>query len=97
MRNTRRIALFAVDVPRRALRVAGACATVAALGMVGIAAATAVYLAALLADASGLAAEANGPLGLLSVGASLGVQLALMIAVCAMRGGSRLRAGTTAR
>jgi hypothetical protein len=92
-----RLALFAVDVPRGALRVAGACATVATLGMVGIAAATAVYLGALLAGAPDLAAEANGPGGLLSVGASLGVQLALMIAVCAMSGGSRLRAGTRAR
>jgi hypothetical protein len=92
-----RRALFAIDVPRGALRVGTACATVATLGMVGITAATAIYLGALLADASGLAGEANGPLGLLSVGASLGVQLAVMIATCGMSGGSRLRAGTTAR
>lgn len=92
-----RLALFAIEVPPGALRVAGACATVAALGMVGITAATAVYLGALVADASGLAGGANGPLGLLSVGASLGLQLAAMIAVCALSGGSRLRAGTTAR
>lgn len=92
-----RRALFALDVPRGALRIGNACATVATLGMVGITAATAIYLGVLVADASGLAGEANGPLGLLSVGASLGVQLAVMIAVCGMSGGSRLRAGTTAR
>jgi hypothetical protein len=92
-----RLALFAIDVPRGALRVGTACATVATLGMVGITAATAIYLGALVADASGLAGVDNGPLGLLSVGASLGIQLTLMIAVCAMSGGSRLRAGTRAR
>ena len=57
-------------------------ATAVTLGMVGIAIATAVYLAALLRDAPALAGQGNGPLELLSVGASLAVVLAVMIAAC---------------
>jgi hypothetical protein len=76
-----RLGLFAITVPRDILRAVAACALVVVLGMVGIALATAVYLVALLHDSPGLATEANGPLGLVSVAASLGIQLAVMVAV----------------
>jgi hypothetical protein len=91
--------LFALEVPGDVLRRTRAWATVTALGMVGIALATAVYLAALLRDAPGLAGQGNGPLELLSVGASLGVALAVMVAACVpvLASVSRLRAGTTGR
>jgi hypothetical protein len=97
-----RLGLFAIVVPRDVLRLTGACAIVVAVGMIGIAVATAVYLATLVHDAPGLAGEGNGPLEILSVGASLGIQLAVMVAVSfpavavAVRG-SRLRRGTTGR
>ena len=97
-----RLGLLAIAVPRDVLRLARACAIVVALGMVGIAVATAVYLAALVHDAPGLAGQGNGPLEILSVGASLGIQLAGMVAVSFFAGavamrGSRLRPGTRAR
>jgi hypothetical protein len=56
--------------------VAGTIVTVA---MIAIAASTAVYAIALTADASRLAAEANGPYQLLSVTASLIVQVVVMV------------------
>ncbi|MBS1887274.1 MAG: hypothetical protein JSU06_08805 [Actinobacteria bacterium] len=73
--------LFAITVPKDVLRLASVCATVVVLGMLGISLATAAYLLALLRSAPGLAAEGNGPLELLSVAASLGIQLAVMVAV----------------
>lgn len=88
-----RLGLFAITVPRDVLRVSTACAAVVVLGMVGIAVATAIYLAALLHDAPGLAGQGNGPLELVSVAASLGIQLAVMAAVAA-QGALRLRAST---
>ncbi len=83
--------LFAIAVPRDVLRVTAACAFVVALGMVGIAVATAVYLVALLRDAPGLAGQGNGPLELVSVAASLGIQLAVMAAVATPASLSALR------
>ena len=47
--------------------------------MAGIALGTAIYLLALAHDAPGLAGHGNGPLELLSVAASLAVQLAVMV------------------
>jgi hypothetical protein len=91
-----RLGLFATTVPRDVLRFAGACAVVVAIAMVGVVLATAVYLVALVNDASGLAGEGNGPLGILSVGTSIGIQLSVMVAVCATSA-SRLRGGTTGR
>jgi hypothetical protein len=76
-----RLGLFAVAVPRDVLRVTAACAGLVAAGMVGITLATAVYLVALLQDAPALAGQGNGPLELMSVAASLGVQLAVMAVV----------------
>jgi hypothetical protein len=78
-----RLGVFAVTMPRDLLRFTPACATLVALGMVGIAVATAVYLIALLREAPGLAGQGNGPLELVSVAASLGIQLAVMAAVAA--------------
>jgi hypothetical protein len=78
-----RLGLFAASVPRDVLRFATACAVVVAVAMVGVALATAVYLFALVHDASRLAGEGNGPLEILSVGTSIGIQLAVMVAVCA--------------
>jgi hypothetical protein len=94
--------LFAITVPPDVLRFSRACAVIVVLVMAGIALATAVYLLALVLDAPGLAGQGNGPLGILSVGASLGLQLVAMIAVCvpavvSAARGSRLRAGTRAR
>lgn len=76
-----RAGLFAITIPRDMLRVTSACAIVVVLGMAGIALGTAVYLAALAHDAPGLAGQGNGPLELLSVGASLAIQLAVMVVV----------------
>jgi hypothetical protein len=70
--------LFAASVPDPVLRLASTTAAVVAAAMVGIVLATGVYLVAMLVDAPGLAAEGNGPGGLLSVGASIGVFLAVM-------------------
>jgi hypothetical protein len=97
-----RLGLLAIAVPRGVLRFSAGCAVVVVLGMVGITVATAVYLAALARDAPALAGQGNGPLGTLSIGASLGVQLAVMVALSFAAGafavrGSRLRGGTTGR
>jgi hypothetical protein len=86
-----RIGLLAIAVPREVLRFSAGCAVVVILGMVGIATATAFYLAALAHDAPGLAGHGNGPLGILSVGASLGIQLAVMVAVGVSAGAAARR------
>lgn len=88
-----RLGLFAITVPADVLRASAACAIVVVLAMVGIAAATAVYLAALLHDAPGLAGQGNGPLGLVSVAASLAIQLAVMtmVAGAGVLGATRAR------
>jgi hypothetical protein len=87
-----RLGLLAIAVPRDVLRVSAACAIVVFLGMVGIAAATAVYLGALLHDTPALATQGNGPLELFSVAASLGIQLLVMVAVTVPAGWSAYRA-----
>jgi hypothetical protein len=76
-----RAGLFAITIPRDLLRATSACATVVVLGMAGITLGTAIYLLALAHDAPGLAGQGNGPLELLSVGASLAVQLVVMVVV----------------
>ncbi len=86
-----RAGLFAITVPRRLLRATAACATAVALGMAGIVLATAVYLAALLGEAPGMAAHGNGPLQLVSVAASLGIELAVMAAVAVPAAASAVR------
>jgi hypothetical protein len=86
-----RVGLFAITVPKDVLRASAACANVLVVGMVGISLATAVYLVALLHDAPALAGQGNGPLELASVALSLGIQLAVMVAVAvpALLGASR--------
>ena len=83
--------LFAARVPDDVLRLASACAALIAVAMVGIALASAVYLVALLADAPSLAGQGNGG-GLISVGASLGVVLAVIALAAAAGSASALRA-----
>jgi hypothetical protein len=74
-----RAALFATPVAPARLRAALAAGTLVALAMLAIALATAVYAIALTADASRLAAEGNGPFQVLSVTASLIVQVVVMV------------------
>jgi hypothetical protein len=60
--------------------------------MAGITLGTAIYLLALAHDAPDLAGQGNGPLELLSVGASLAVQLAVMVVVLVPAGIGAARA-----
>jgi hypothetical protein len=88
--------LFATRVRRRGLVAALACGTLVTAAMALIALATAVYVAALAIDASGLAAAGNGPAGAPSVVISIGIQLTIMLtaatlaAVSTRRGWSAL-------
>jgi hypothetical protein len=75
--------LLEIDVPRRVVLLAGACATVVVAAMVGIALLTAAYLVALVAAAPGWAGEPNGPLGAVSVAMSVAIQLVAMAALSA--------------
>ncbi len=92
-----RLGLFAIVVPRDLLRVASACATLVVAGMAGIAVATGVYLIALIREAPELAGQHNGPLELVSVATSLGIQLAVMVAVAVPAGVGAARARRAAR
>jgi hypothetical protein len=83
--------LFAARFPDEVLRLADVCAAIVAVAMVGIAAATGIYLVALLTEAPGLAGEANGPGGLVSVGVSLGACLAAMAVLATVGSISALR------
>jgi hypothetical protein len=74
-----RRSLAALELRRSALREPMLAADGLVLAMLAIAVATAVYLVALLAAAPGLAAQANGPLGLASVGLSVALQLVVML------------------
>jgi hypothetical protein len=91
--------LFAIEVRRRGLVAALACGTLVTAAMALIAVATALYVAALTIDASALAAEGNGPSGVMSVAVSIGFQLIVMLAaaflasVSTRRGWARLRSG----
>ena len=46
--------------------------------------ATTLYVVSLAVDASGLAAEGNGPFGVPSVGVSIAIQLAIMLAAAGL-------------
>ncbi len=70
--------LLAIDVGRRGLRTALALGSLVTAAMALIVVATATYVIALALDSGALAGEANGPLGLVSVVASVGLQLAVM-------------------
>ena len=75
-----RAALFATPASPTRLRLALAGATVVTIAMLLIAATTALYAIALAADASALAAQGNGPFGLLSVTVSLILTTVVMVA-----------------
>jgi hypothetical protein len=74
-----RRSLAAISVGRGTLRASMLAGRVVALAMTGIALAAGVYLGAMLTAAPGLAGEGNGPGGLTSVGASLALQLGVMV------------------
>jgi hypothetical protein len=79
-----RRALFAVSVERwRLLAALSSCAVLTG-AMVAMALATAAYAIALPLDASALAGSSNGPLQLLTVGASLAAQVVAMAAAGAL-------------
>jgi hypothetical protein len=73
--------LLAIVVPGGAVRFARACAIAVIAAMVGIALLAAAYLVALATAAPALAGEPNGPLGAMSVAASLAILLGIMAAV----------------
>ena len=70
--------IFALDLSRRRLSGVLLLGTAVTAAMALIVLAGAGYCALLLLDAPKLAGEANGPFGLLSVGLSLGLQVATM-------------------
>ncbi len=79
-----RSALFATPAPAAQLRVALAGATVVTMAMLVIALATTVYAIAITNDAASLAAESNGPFQVLSVTASLIIQVVVMVGAGAL-------------
>lgn len=79
-----RAALFATPVAPDRLRVALVAGTTVTGAMLAIAAATTVYAVALSLDASRVAAESNGPYQLLTVTASLILQVIVMVAAAAL-------------
>jgi hypothetical protein len=74
-----RSALFATPAAPTPLRGALGAGTLVTIAMLAIAAAAAVYAIALSLDATQLAGDPNGPFGLLSVTASLIVQVVVMV------------------
>lgn len=89
--------LFAIRVRRRGLVAALACGTLVTAAMALIAVATTLYVAALTLDASTLAAEGNGPFGVLSVAVSIGFQLIVMLAAASLASVSTRRGWTALR
>jgi hypothetical protein len=87
-----RRALFATPAGAAGLRTALAAGTLVTVAMLVIAAATALYTVALTADVSRVAAEPNGPFQLLSVTASLIVQVVVMVGAGALAGVATVRA-----
>lgn len=73
--------LFAIEAPRRTLRLATGCAALVALAMAAIVVLAGVYLVALVLGSPQLAGEPNGPLGVPGAGVSLAIQLAAMLAL----------------
>jgi hypothetical protein len=87
-----RSALFSTAAGTAGLRAALAAGTLVTVAMLAIAVATAVYALALTADASRIAAEPNGPFQVLTVTASLIVQLVVMAAAGALATVATVRA-----
>jgi hypothetical protein len=84
--------LFSTAAGTARLRAALAAGTLVTVAMLAIAVATAVYALALTADASRIAAEPNGPFQVLTVTASLIVQLVVMAAAGALATVATVRA-----
>ncbi len=91
-----RAVLFAVPMARARLLAAYACGVLVTAAMMAITLATTLYAIGLFADASSLAATANGPFQLVSVGASLILQL-LVMASAAIAAATTTRRGWGAR
>jgi hypothetical protein len=70
--------LFAIEVGKSGLTTALALGTLVTGAMAAIAVGTAVYAIALAVNSGALAGEPNGPLGVLTVEASIALQLAIM-------------------
>ena len=93
-----RAVLFAVPVGRVRLLAAYTCGVFVTAAMVAITLATTLYAIGLFADAPSLAAAGNGPFRLVSVGASLVLQLLVMtFAVLAAATTTRRGWGAVAR
>jgi hypothetical protein len=76
-----RRALFATPIKPARLRIALASGTLLTMAMFAIALAVSVYGAALILDASPLAASPNGPFQVLTTGASLIIEVVVMAAL----------------
>jgi hypothetical protein len=87
-----RRALFATPASGDRLRAALTACSLVTVAMLTIAAATAVYAIALVADEPHLAAAPNGPFQVLSVTASLIVQLVVMVGAGALASVATIRA-----
>jgi hypothetical protein len=87
-----RAALFATPAAADRLRAALVGATVVSGAMLAIAVAVAVYAVALTVDASHIAAAPNGPYQVLSVTASLIIQLVVMVGAGALASVATVRA-----
>lgn len=92
-----RRALFAITVPRIWLIVALGCGAIATAAMAAVALASVTYAIVLVADASGIAASANGPFGTMSTAASLVGQAVVMALAASLSSITTLRGGRAAR
>lgn len=89
---TARRGLFAIPIRRPGLQALVVLGALVAGTMAAMTAATAVYLAGLISDAPSVGAQPNGPLGLVSVTASLAIQLAVMLVATALAARTAWRA-----
>jgi hypothetical protein len=79
-----RSVLFATPVTPNRLRYALASSTLLTIAMAAIAVAATIYAVAMILDASPLAAAPNGPFQVLSTGASLVIEVILMVVLSAL-------------
>jgi hypothetical protein len=83
--------LFAIPIRRGGLRALVVLGSLVAVAMAAMSAAAAIYLIGLLSDAASAGAQPNGPLGLLSITASLAIQVSAMLVATALGCVSSLR------
>jgi hypothetical protein len=83
--------LFAISIRRPDLRVLVALGSMVAAAMAAMTVATGIYLIGLVLDAPTAGGQANGPLGLVSVTASVTLQLTVMVVATALAGVSSVR------